>query len=406
MRLGKRVVVTNSELGTFRNCRQLWDFGYRQLLRPKRVARPLAVGSAVHSGLAAMYRAIQSAQHNGASVLLKQDQLTAIALEGMRLKLGDHLRGLYELMEQGQDVNIAELVAESETAEREVRGTIERYVATFHTDAARYKVLAVEQSFATPMLADDGRATPRVMYRGVFDLVVLDQDSGDVVLVEHKTSAGDARKAETKLDMDPQTTGYVWTLQQLVRMTGTDRPTWLAGVPRNATVGRVFYNVLRKSGPKEPKWTKDGTLSAAACDTTRAVYEAALRVQETEGGPREDGKPRAPKPRSEKHTELLNALPEDAGKWLKRHETWHSTDEQQRWRREVVAEGGQLRKAIAGKLPVIRNPGHCNMPWSLPCTYRAICRHDSAAAREADFKVVADPHVEIVESEEEQGGAL
>jgi hypothetical protein len=713
-----------------------------------------------------MYRAIQSAQDNGASVLLKQDQLTEIALEGMRLKLGDHLRGLYELMEQGQDVHIADLVAESETAEREVRGTIERYVATFHTDAQRYRVLAVEQSFATPMLADDGRATPRVMYRGVFDLVVADMAAGDVVLVEHKclhgasrvfdhstgrywtmedlcreghapqvsaidaggrivvaaacvpvaqpkrptirvqtkegrvlvasdnhpfltargwvlaselsfddwiatprhmpsahpgsplpneafrlagymigdgsfsnmsfckndervladvlacgqaigeppkrqpssaharattlrfsrvgpaarlletmgiagnaadkripqipmsdaqcgqllaglwstdgcvdtmnggkpraiytsvskrlccdiqellqrlgiassfnessvsyrgerrpvftvkvvsraskrrfaalikegvmpvvrtavpvddfvsaisvsqnhsdaayqpklddhvwwdrvislqrdedavlydievpgphtfvadgllthnTSAADARKAETRLDMDPQTTGYVWSLQQMVRRVGADRPTWLNGVTADATVGRVFYNVLRKTGPREPKWTKDGTLSAAACDTTRAVYEAALRVQETEGGPREDGKPRTPKLRSDKHVELLNALPEDAGKWLKRHETWHSKEEQERWRREVVAEGGQLRKAIAGKLPVIRNPGHCNMPWSLPCAYRAICRHDSAAVREADFKVVRDPHVEIVESEEEQGGAL
>ena len=42
-------------------------------------------------------------------------------------------------------------------------------MATFHTDAQRYRVLAVVQSFATPMLADDGRGIdPSAVLEGNF----------------------------------------------------------------------------------------------------------------------------------------------------------------------------------------------------------------------------------------------
>jgi len=405
MRLNKRVTVTNSELQTFRSCRQLWDFTYRHLLHPKRSARPLAVGSAIHGGLAGMYRFIYECQKLGINA--STDEVVNAAHRGMNNKLAEHLQGLYEKMEADpRGLNIDELVDESRATEAEVEGTVLRYVEAFASDMQNYRVLAVEQAFAVPMLADDGRATPRLMYRGVFDLVLFDPNIGDVILCEHKSTAGDARLVESKIDMDPQTTGYIWTLSRR-----GFAAKWKGAAPElyehlDAPVGRVFYNVLRKSGPKQPKWTKDGTLSAAACDTTRDVYEAALRIQEERGGPREDGKPVGPKPRSEKQIEVLNAMSNDTGKWMKRHEVWHSQEEQQRWRREVVVEGGQIRRAIAGKLPVIRNPGHCNMPWSMPCAFRGICRHDTPAGRELDFRTVPNPHMEVIESEEEQGGTF
>jgi len=420
MRRGSRVEITNSERMTFQACRQLWSFMYRELLRPKRSARPLGVGGAVHAGCATMYQHIRAAQLASAeatgdfSVALSADELATVALGGVKKKVSDHLRALYELMEQSQGgTDLEELVEESRIVEKEVSSSVERFSRTFGCiDAERYMVLAVEMPFRQPLLDDRGKATPRAQDNGVMDLVVYDPAVMDFVLCEHKTSGLDARKAETKLDMDPQTSGYVWVLRQMVRAGWPHHSTRhrvpdslkeKMPMPSVAGTGRVFYNVVRKSGPKQPEWNKDGTLSAAAVDTTRSAYEAALDVQESVGGPREDGKPQVPKLRTEKQVARLETLPANGDRWVKRHETWHSLSEQERWRSEVVVEAGQIRRAIKGTLPIIRSPGHCNMPWSMPCTMRGLCREDSPELRELGFKVVGDPHVEVVESEQEQG---
>lgn len=403
MRLNRnKLVVTNSEQSAYQNCRQLWAFQYREGLRPKRTRPAFAVGGAVHAGLAAMYRGIAREQRGGRLPFVSSDlleQLRSAAFAAMDEKLMRFTRELYERADSSADPNaFDEAIAEAQVAEMEARSSVDRYITAYADDATKYVVVASEQPFMVPLRAANGHATPRASRAGVMDLVLYDPDNRDLVLTEFKTTAGDARKAEEKLDMDPQTTGYVWALRDLVQHRGSAG--WLRDY-ESATTGRVFYVVIKKSGPKQPKWNKDGMLSAAQCDTTRAVYAAALQEQEQLGGLREDGKRGKPAPPTEKQLDLLNALPTSDAKWIARHETWHSADVLERWRAEAVAEATQIRASLRGSLPITRNAGHCNHPWSLPCVFRGICKQDSPELRELDYRVVTEPHMEVVEAEAE-----
>ena len=432
-RSAARIEVTNSEESTWSACRQKWWFSYHELLRPRRRKAALSVGSAVHAGVGAMYLELRARQRALAektagarwSVHVSADECVTLARGGMRKQLEAHLRGLYEQVEQqSEPEKIDELVEESRKVEWEVEGSVERFASLFGpTDGAQYVVLDVEHPFRVPLLAPDGRRTPRAARKGVLDLVLFDPDVRDFVLGEHKTSGADARNAESKLDMDPQTTSYVWVLRQLAsqplvkvldywRVHEQLRKLFAGALeagpvegPKRCT-GRIFYNVVRKSGPKTPSWNKDGTLSAAACDTTRDIYQNLLLEQELHGGPREDGKPRAPKLRTDKQQAMLEALPTRVDKWVARHETVHSLQEQERWLGEAVVKAGEIRRALRGTLPIVRNANHCNMPWSMPCAYRGLCRVDSPQLRQLEYVTVSDPHMEVVESEQERGGEL
>ena len=285
-------------------------------------------------------------------------------------------------------------------------------------------MLAVERPFAFPIPDALGRMSLRIVFRGVMDLVLWDPHIKDIVLTEHKTSKEDARKAEFRLDMDPQTTGYVWVLTQAVR----NQAPWLhlngsaawvkdlsqrlietkGGAADRLSIGRVFYNVVRKSGPKMPKWNKDGTVSAAAVDTKQSIYELALREQESLGGlvldanGMETGERHKPKPRTDKQTERMATLEAGDGKWIMRHEDFQSELSRARWLKELRGDGKLVRDALKGKMPITRNDNHCNKAWSLSCGYRSICKEDTPDGR-SGFHVVAAPHTEVVGAELQQG---
>lgn len=402
--------VTNSELSQFRSCRQKWWFVYHELLRPKRTPRPFAVGSSVHAGLGAMYQKIQDMQvANGARPSV--DELTAHALKSMKQEMSTFFAELLEALEEAPNVDAMDrIIEESEGSEREAESSVIRFVDRFGVeDFDRYQVVAVERAFHVPLVDVSGYACQRVVYSGVWDAVFFDLEIKDFVLAEHKTTSADAHQAERKLDMDPQTTGYLYglreTLRRLTKRAGKlPAPAALAWAMKQGTrrgalrngeeprVGRIFYNVVRKKGPQEPKLNKPGKdgiamVSSAAVDTTRDVYEQALRAQEAQGNPR-----------TEKQTDRLNSL-QTQERYVVRLETFTTPDMIERWRAETLAEAGLLRRALRGAHPITRNAEMCNPAWAMPCRYRSICIED-APERRQEFKVVSDPHSEVIEAEE------
>src|SRR5690606_10898829 len=93
---------------------------------------------------------------------------------------------------------------------------------------------------------------------GHIDGVVQDS-SGDVWILEHKTSA----TSWSLVDMlfNDQTLGYMWVVQQL-----------LGSAPRG-----VIFNILRKKVPRVPQLLKNGGLSRAKnIDTTFETYMRAI----------------------------------------------------------------------------------------------------------------------------------
>jgi hypothetical protein len=402
-RTRKKLRITNSELSSFRSCRQRWWFAYHELLRPRATPRPLSTGDCIHAGLAAAYRLALSRQETGGTA--SSDEYVASAMSGLDLKLKGYMLEAYELVGQATTADEVDRVIEESTAiSTDARSSVSRFVQRFVAeDARQYSMVAVECPFTVRLRDAGGRARPRIAFSGVMDLVVYDPVVGDYVLVEHKSTAGDATAAESKLDMDPQTTGYVYALREMIASAGfSGRLT-----PQSAPVGRVLYNVVRKSPPSTPKVNLDGTVSVAAIDTTRDAYQAALDAQ---GEPEWYAK--NPTKQAERWRELqekqrmrLEGLPQSESRWLCRHETYHGAASVERWRREALAEAGLIRAGLRGDLAVTRNPSQCNMPWSPRCPYRSVCIEDGPEMRR-ELRVVSDPHAEVVEAELAQEESL
>jgi len=451
----KHLQVTNSETGTFRSCRQKWWFAYHELLKPRRTARPLAVGGAIHAGLGHVYRhlmRVQTGQEIGEVARAVGiapgdapgvDALADLAVEAMERDLEGYLKELWDALERAPGIDqVDQIIEESRQASAEAESSVVRFVESFAMeDFERYRVVAVEQPFHVPLVDSSGYRRHLITYSGVWDGVKFDPDVGDFILDEHKSTSGDAHAAEKKLDMDPQTTGYIYALGEALRRVGPRRSqlpphealAWAlrhvqqhgaerVARERDPRVGRVFYNVVRKKGPAEPTVNKDGTVSVAACDTTRAVYEAALaeqhvRLAATGGEPEflvrarealaaKDTK--ASRERVETNRARWDDLQDkqraraeacvSAERYCMRHEVFHGRDLVERFRRETFADAGLLRRAVRGDHPITRNPEHCNPQGSFGCGYRSVCIEDTPEGRR-EFAVRADVHGEVVEAE-------
>lgn len=454
----RHLQVTNSEMGTFRSCRQKWWFTYHERLRSKRTARPLAVGSAIHAGIGHVYRHIMAVQTGGPisdvaiDVGLSRgdaptvDALTALAVEHLHRGLSEYLTELWDALPRAPHVDAVDrIMEESELAEREAVSAVVRFVEHFAVDDFnRYLVVAVEQPFHVPLVDASGYRRHLMGYSGVWDGVKFDPQVGDFILDEHKSTSGDALDAERKLDMDPQTTGYIYALGEALRRIGPKKSqlpphealAWAlrqvqsrGGIrgsrDREPRVGRVFYNVVRKKGPGEPSVNKDGTVSTGACDTTRDTYLRALVEQRARIGAMPGGVPEwLAKARdacalkgtaanlervrkSEERWVELQAKQElraDAcaspSRYCMRHEVFHGSDLVERFRSETFADAAVLRRAVRGDHPITRNPEHCNPQGSFGCALRSICIEDTPEGR-AEFNVRADVHGEVTEAEAE-----
>lgn len=392
-----RLAVTNSEMAEFRTCRQRWWFKYEELLRPKLKPKPLTVGTTIHEGVAAMYRRIQQAQLQGVKVSL--DELVSVAHEAQKLKLQTLLTAYVDLLtDDTPQYKVDEITSLAESMEEEAASTVQRFVETFGlADQERYQVLLLEHPFHVPLLDANGTRRSGLDYEGVFDLVLFDGDVGDVVLGEHKTTSSDAMEYENHLDLDTQTTAYIYALNVLIRTnpevramiakyTGDDEP----------ICNRVLYNVIRKKGPREPGWNKPDKhggrmVSSAAVDTTRERFEVALQEQEAQG----------PKyARTEKQMERLLSC-HHGSRYVARHEHWHSAAVIERWRNEFHEDAKLVRDARAGRLPLSRNPSVCTGAWNRPCPMRPICIEDTPEGRRHGYIVGDHRHAEVAEAMEE-----
>lgn len=392
----RRLAVTNSEVGTWQTCRQRWWFKYHEGLRQRSWPRYFGVGSAAHAGIAAAYDLVRRHQA-GETARPDERALVDAALAASHAKLMGWLRRLEEHGEGDAD----EKSDEAEAAEREARIVVDRFVRRFVVDDMdRFDVLGVEVPFEVPLRDAAGRRIP-ASQAGVLDLVLRDRELGDVVVGEHKSTSGNASEADLGLDMDPQTTTYVWAARELLRSGAFDGSGPLFGLPAdalsNTTVGRVAYNVVRKRAPRLPSWNKPDKngvrlVSSAAVETTRDIYQAALDRQREQHGVEP----------TEKQLARLAQLPSSDDRWIARHEHHHSADELERWRRERVAESAAIRRALDEREPVTRNVGACNPPWAPRCLYRSICRRDTPEGRR-EFEVVDDPHGEVREAEGRDG---
>lgn len=366
-----RVELTQSELNTFRTCRKKWWFRYDQKLIPNRVERALTVGTHVHMAIRALYKAISLGAR-------KAHEMRAVVRTQLAEQSNTFTRSLASEFIDAGDVRREELLDEMMTVATEARAAAEMYVDAFgESDAREYEVVAIEREFDVPL--GDGRSGARL--RGQMDLVLRHKQRNVLVLDEHKTTVGVASSLDARLDVDGQVRAYLYAMRVLFP---------------GEEIGIVQLNAVRKSAPKHPSVNKNGRVSVAKCDTTRAIYKAALDDQVLRGHPL-----------TPEQLTFLDSLSDSTARWVSRHEEYippHAVDE---WVAEARADARLMRasgESAKRSLPITRNPASCTLPWARPCAYRSICVDDSPERRATEYRV-GQRYEELAKAGEEEAAA-
>lgn len=381
----KLTVVTDSELQTFRSCAQLHDFKYRQRLRPLLDAKALAIGSIFHHGMRDGIRAGWAPE----TVNLPGDQRVSAQISAAVSSIDDLVGGWAgKMLEHGKELDYENLATEVEETATMVKWMLTHYFKASRADLTNLVLVGAEESFSVVMRDRRGHEVAHLRYTGVRDAVYYDPGYNQLVLDEHKTTGGDPRSIEKRVEMDTQAAGYLHSLREEMKLAV---PKVAGGrvIPRDAGIGRVRYNALRKAFPTPPKVNKDGSVSVAMTTTTAEMYKAALdeQVQVRHIAV------------STKQSEYLERLENEGDRFFARIE-WHRSDlDIERWRRDTFMDAKRIREADRDPDARTRNVGHCNMPWSLPCSYRAVCMDPDAPELRNNFRVARDIHTEVRDAE-------
>lgn len=271
-----KYVIRTSDRGTWRKCRELWNFKspLRRRLQPLAGPKPLEFGIAVHRGLQVYYdpemwdftnRAVVEAlalkafneDCNTQELKRKESGLWDDLVQedfADRRELGEGMLKHYFAWAPEQDKDWRPVHTEI-TFEVPVAPP---YMGTgyWSTDEPYQKGLDVDDSSGEPVLLYQGKP---VVYQGRLDAVMQHKD-GTYWIWDHKTAA-QFRENLDWLDMDPQVGSYAWALY------------YRLGIE----IEGVIYNELRKTVPKLPKELKNGGFSQnKQQDTTYEVYKRHL----------------------------------------------------------------------------------------------------------------------------------
>jgi hypothetical protein len=232
-------LLTQSRLRTYRDCSRKHAIAYIEGFRPAVDAEALHVGTLVHKGLAAWWRAPADAR------------LTP-ALDAVDARARDPF----------SQVLVEEL--------------LRAYDSRWGGDSA-YEALLVEESFTAPLInPETGAASRTWLLAGQVDVIVREVATGRVLLMEHKTTGDaidhDATDYFLKLCMDGQISHYVIGAEAL-----------------GHEVEACVYDVIRKPGQRplratpveSRKYTAKGTLYAAQREHDEQPEEYRLRIRES-----------------------------------------------------------------------------------------------------------------------------
>ena len=276
--------VSNSSRNAYTRCRRYYHLQNVVGLRRKVDPMPLSAGKLVHEMLARWYL--------GADVLECE-----AAIDEWRTKELE----IANASEYGDPVKI-------ETTANLARDVLDRFVAKYHADREHFEVLAVEAPFVVPLPAPTKtgawRADRRYAYTGVFDLVVRDLRTGQVVIYDHKTTTDtnlDAFERNARDGGHGQRVGYVYAARYFFgsdvcalgydvirkkipgRVEPTQCPTCkgvgsIDGEPCVAGASFALYKAGEKKGQAKPTCNGSGIggLSSKVPDTTAALYRQAV----------------------------------------------------------------------------------------------------------------------------------
>lgn len=417
----KLQVVTHSERQTFRDCALRWSYAYLELLRPERVHEALRWGSLLHlvvarSTLVAM-EFYAKRPHLGPRQVAEYAAVQAVCM--MDEELGRMMKAANDLPDGASESMHEEI--------DEARPWLMFQAAHYHEvtwrDWMDHRVIGVELPFEVPLRDVRGRVIPHVTYAGMIDLLVLHEPTGRVLVQDLKgmqTFSG----MERKLQLDEQTTGYLWAARELHR--AGKLVTLVPPGLTDASFCGVAFNMVRKAAPAEPKINRvkkadcayalepdveykrikaledldgvpRGRVSVAACDTLPGVYERALSSQ------MEDRQMSV----ESDQTAMLERLRGKGDTFFMRVESVRTDRDLARWCAEFLQDQVRMRACARNHSLITRNPGSCTRPGSAGCSYQPLCEAGEPASTRVGktvygFVRLADPHEEIARGKQEK----
>lgn len=287
-----------SAVSTFLKCRKKWDFAYLERLEPRTRNVKMSFGTLAHAELA--------------DLMLGSNVHFPEALSDALVQCAAH-----EVQEVKDTAQVAQKVARRAFVEFEKRYEV------FYLDG---KPL-VEHTLITEV---EG-----VKFGGTPDCVVKDRKNGGVFVVDWKTRASFLAPESELLNLQ------AITYQHLLLERGVH------------TAGTIQVQI-KPFLPKEPKLTKDGQVSRAACATDWPTYEAA--VLKSGGNPAD-------------YEDMKAKLADASFVDMDSCRTLRSEDEVEYfWQEEIVPA---LREMKARTKP---GPGRCfNQMECRGCPYRELC---------------------------------
>ena len=219
------VELSVSKAKRWRQCQTAYRYKYVDKLRPVRKARPLTLGSLVHSCL--------EARAMGGNWV---DEIR-------KFKAGEWSKVFEE-----EKVELGDIPGD---AFRIMRG----YHYYYLESDKRYKTIAAEVPFRVRV-----PGTPVVLV-GIIDLIVLDTTDNGIWCIEHKTVKKDIPTEEFKTT-DFQTTIYLIVMEYLAPHLNYE-PSQIKG---------VILDYLKTKAPTVPEVLKNGTLSKRKITCDRYTY--------------------------------------------------------------------------------------------------------------------------------------
>lgn len=265
MVLKGELMLSYSQIRTWKECRQKWYYKYVEGLKPTGRIKKVEIGKYGHHLLESFY---------------KGKNLEEASQEYWDEQTKDMLQEEYEEFEEVREL------AESIT---------ERYLDYYDVEN-EWEIIAVEEKFKVNIPTHRGYKSQNYL-RGIIDLVVRDS-SGEIWLVDHKYTSIDLLKYEDNLVLDEQSNYYLWALSQLLESKG---------------VAGIIFNLLRTKEPTVPRVLKAGGLSKAKnIDTTYDVYLQAILDNELE---------------PEDYTDILEDIKDKDRLFFKRHKVYRTSEE-------------------------------------------------------------------------------
>jgi hypothetical protein len=363
--------LRNSEMKDLERCPIRWHWGWNEQLTPNRTNTKLWMGIGVHEALAQWYQPG-----------LKRGVHPAEFWVDWCNKQMDSDRSIPQPAWEDEGVEYVDAVE---------LGTymLEQYILKWAMDE-RYHFIATERTFNMKILtpAEHRRRLRRKYVTrlvGTWDGVYVDLETGEVWLIEHKTSAvGGVPRFIKMLGIDKQTNTYYMAATYLLRQEGLLKP--------DQNIAGIIFNWLEKYKPSEA--SEDRTKDPQGVvrnkpqkidyyealkdlyefdDITKLPSIAVMDKMAKDEGITVYGKPSANQPR-------------EPGSYFTREAAFRSNGDLRFIYGEIANEGVKRQNLLDGITPITKNP---TMDCSWDCNFFRLCELHSAGEDVDDFKSMA-----------------